>query len=138
MVKILLQTTILLRTGKTSSGHIAWFPAHPHEGFVSAPPEYDFAHPLAQGRSTVTGLQFNLGVVIDGERTANGSPKGRGVAASTFHQFADCNWDTDRGAPSFVTDLPGTEMKQDPSRLGIYKDYVRNLARWLAPNRDES
>jgi hypothetical protein len=27
-------------------------------------------------------------------------------------------------------------MKQDPSRLEIYKDYVRNLARWLAPNRD--
>jgi hypothetical protein len=125
----------LLRTDRTPSGRIAWFPAHPHEGSVSAPPEYDFARPLAQGRSAVTGRPFNVAVVLDGECSADGNPQGRAIATSTFHQFADYNWDTDRGAPSFVTDAPGTEMKQDPSRLEIYKDYVRNLARWLAPQR---
>ncbi len=47
------------------------------------------------------------------------------------------NWDTDAGAPSFVTDPPGDEMKRDPSRLEIFKDYVHNIARWLAPSADE-
>jgi hypothetical protein len=42
------------------------------------------------------------------------------------------NWDTDRGAPSFVTDKPGDEMKRDPQRLVVFKDYVRNIARWLS------
>ncbi|MDQ1429731.1 MAG: hypothetical protein QOF40_333 [Actinomycetota bacterium] len=126
----------LLQTGKTDSGQIEWFPAHPHEGAVSAPTEYDFARPLAQGRSAVTGKPFNLAVVLDGESAADGNSQGRAVAASTFHHFADYNWDIDRGAPSFVTDAPGSEMKQEPSRLEIYKDYVRNLARWLAPRRD--
>jgi len=126
----------LLRTRRTRSGRIAWFPAHPHEGAVSVPPEFDFARSLAQGRSAVTGRQFDLAVVIDGECTADGTPRGRAVATSTFHQFADYNWNIDRGAPSFVTDAPGTEIKRDPTRLEIYKDYVRNLARWLTPHRD--
>jgi hypothetical protein len=53
---------------------------------------------------------------------------------STFHHFVDYNWDTDPGAPSFVTDKPGDEMKADPSRLDVFKDYVRNLAGWLEPS----
>ena len=59
---------------------------------------------------------------------------GRAVAESTFHHFADYNWDLDCGAPSFVTEPPGTEMKADPSRLAIFKDYVRNIATWLHPD----
>ena len=47
---------------------------------------------------------------------------GRALAASTFHHFADYNRDLDRGAPSFVTEPPGTQIKADPSRLAIYKD----------------
>jgi hypothetical protein len=58
---------------------------------------------------------------------------GRAVVTSTFHQFADYNWDIDRGAPSFVTEPPGSEIKRDPARLATYMDYVVNLARWLAP-----
>ena len=42
------------------------------------------------------------------------------------------NWDIDAGAPSFVTEPPSDEMKRDPSRLAIFKDYVHNIARWLA------
>ena len=40
----------------------------------------------------------------DARRTAVGSR----VACSTFHHFADMNWDTDAGAPSFVTERPAT------------------------------
>ena len=58
---------------------------------------------------------------------------GRALAESTFHHFADYNWDLDRGAPSFVTEPPGTQIKADPSRLAVFKDYVRNIATWLQP-----
>ena len=58
---------------------------------------------------------------------------GDGVAESTFHHFADYNWDLDRGAPSFVSEPPGTQIKADPSRLAIFKDYVRNIPSWLHP-----
>ena len=121
----------LLRTTRTSSGRIEWFPAHPHEGAVSA--RVPFGAALAQGRSTASGRRFNLAVVLDGEPGPAGRPMGRALAASTFHHFADYNWDLDRGAPSFVTEPPGSEIKTDPSRLATYKDYVRNIASWLHP-----
>ncbi|MDQ1521440.1 MAG: hypothetical protein QOI55_2513 [Actinomycetota bacterium] len=125
----------LLQTSKTPSGRVEWFPAHPHEGCVAVPAGFPFATALAQGRSEVTGKRFNLAVVVDGERTRDGQPMGRAVAASTFHHFADYNWNIDAGAPSFVTDHPGNEIKQDPSRLEVFKDYVSNIARWLTPGR---
>jgi hypothetical protein len=92
-----------------------------------------FAAALAQGRSTATGRHFNLAVVLDGEPSPDGRPMGRAVAESTFHHFADYNWDLDCGAPSSVTETPGTQMKADPSRLEVLKDYVRNVATWLQP-----
>lgn len=121
----------LLRTRRTRSGRVEWFPAHPHEGAVSA--DVPHATVLAQGRSTHTGRRFNLAVLLDGERAEDGTPMGRAVAASTFHHFADYNWDTDRGAPTFVTEAPGTGIKDDPGRLSAFLDYVRNLADWLSP-----
>ena len=121
----------LLRTTRTASGRIEWFPAHPHEGGVSAAVPH--ATVLAQGRSTATGRRFNLAVALDGEVAADGRPLGRVLAESTFHHFADYNWDLDCGAPSFVTEQPGSEIKADPSRLTTFKDYVRNIATWLQP-----
>jgi hypothetical protein len=121
----------LLRTTKTPTGRIEWFPAHVHEGAVSAPRDDPAARVIAQGRSTVTGRAFNLAVCLDGETTPDGRPLGRALSCSTFHHFADMNWDPDVGAPSFVTEPPGDEIKRDPSRLEIYKDYVQNIARWL-------
>jgi hypothetical protein len=121
----------LLHTDLTASGRIEWFPAHPHEGGVSAAvPE---AIVLAQGRSTATGRRFNLAVVIDGEHGPDGRPMGRAVAESTFHHFADYNWDLGAGAPSFVTEPPGTQIKADPFRIKVFTAYVRNLAAWLHP-----
>jgi hypothetical protein len=95
--------------------------------------DVSFASLLAQGRSTATGSHFNLAVVLDGELTPDGRPMGRAIAESTFHHFADYNWDLDRGAPSFVTEPPGTQIKADPSRLAIFKDYIRSIATWLQP-----
>jgi hypothetical protein len=121
----------LLRSESASDGRIADFPAHPHEGAVSAPADVPEARVVAQGRSTVSGRRFNLVVTLEGETTHDDQPMGRAVAVSSFHQFADINWDVDRGGPSFVIEPPGEEIKKDPSRLEIFKDYVRNLARWL-------
>lgn len=121
----------LLRTDKTASGRIEWFPAHPHEGAVSVPPGCGFASVVGRGRSIVTGRQFNLAVAVDGETASDGTLRGRAVVCSTFHHFADMNWNIHSGAPSFVTDLPGHEIERDPHRLEIFKDYVENIATWL-------
>jgi hypothetical protein len=122
----------LLRTDRTASGRIEWFPARPHEGLVSAT-GVRCASVLAQGRSATTGRRFNLAVVLDGERAPDGRPMGRAVAESTFHHFADYNWDLGSGAPSFVSERPGRQIAADPSRLAAFKDYVHNLADWLHP-----
>ncbi len=66
----------LLRTTKTPSGRIEWFPAHPHEGAVSAPADDPRARVIARGRSTVTGRGFNLAVCLDGETTRRRSAVG--------------------------------------------------------------
>lgn len=124
----------LLRTDATASGHIEWFPAHPHEGLVQAA-AVPSASVLAQGTSSASGRRFNLAVVVDGELAPDGEPMGRAVAESTFHHFADYNWDLDCGAPSFVTEPPGTQIKADPSHLTAFKDYVRNIATWLHKRR---
>ncbi|MBI3214793.1 MAG: hypothetical protein HYZ38_13275 [Mycobacterium sp.] len=126
----------LLRTTRTSSGHIEWFPAHPHEGLVT--PEGPHATVVAHGRSRVTGRVFNLAVALDGESAPDGRPMGRAVAESTFHHFADYNWDLRCGAPTFVTEPPGSEITSDPARLTVFKDYVRNVAMWLQPTAELS
>jgi hypothetical protein len=120
----------LLHTAQTRSGRIEWFPAHPHEGAVSA--DGPHASVLAQGRSAHTGRRFNLAVLLDGETAPDGRKLGRALAASTFHHFADYNWDIDLGAPDFVTEPPGTGIKDDPYPLQAFKDYVRNVADWLS------
>ena len=123
----------LLRTTHSGSGRIEYFPAHPHEGWVSS--DLPFATAVAQGASIATGRRFNLAVALDGERCPDGRTMGRAVAQSTFHHFADYNWDLDCGAPSFVSEPPGTQIKAHPSHLLVFKDYVRNAARWLHPSQ---
>ena len=121
----------LLRTDKTPAGRIEWFPAHPHEGSLRV--DVPHSRPLAQGRSATTGRRFPLAVLLEGEPTHHGGVMGRGLAESSFHHFADFNWDVDRGAPSFVSEPPGFEIASDPVRLAAFKDYVRNIAAWLQP-----
>jgi hypothetical protein len=127
----------LLRSDRAPGGVIEFFPAHPHEGAVDVPEADGNGHArvIARGRSIQTGRTFNIAVAIDGEPgSARAGSQGRAVAESTFHHFADVNWDVDKGAPSFVVDKPSDAMKKDPARLDIFKDYVRNIARWLQPS----
>lgn len=131
-VRVLDPPHELLRSPQSADGIIRFFPAHPHEGAVGVPPGTPFARVIAQGCSVVTGRPFNLAVAVDGEPCkTRGGIMGRAIAESTFHHFANLNWDVAQGAPSFVTDKPGSEISRDPARLAIFKDYVRNAVRWL-------
>ena len=87
------------------------------------------ARSVARGRSIVTGRPFNLAVAFD----RSSELAGRGVAESSFHHFADYNWNPAAGAPSFVTEKPGTGLKENPTALEHTRAYVENLVRWLAP-----
>ncbi|CAN5343489.1 hypothetical protein BH10PSE2_BH10PSE2_19170 [soil metagenome] len=101
-------------------------PSHPHEGAVSAPADQPDARVIATGVSKVSGRPFNLAVVFEG-----GDGKGRGLAQSTFHHFADYNWDPRLGCPSFVSEAPGDAMLRDPDGLRQTHRYVANIAGWM-------
>ncbi len=118
---------------KPDSAMIELFPAHPHEGAVGLPPGDESARVVAQGTSQTTGRRFNLAVALDRSRDSHGNLLGRGVAESSFHHFADYNWDLALGAPSFVTEAVGQGMKTEPRARADIEQYVRNLAFWLAP-----
>ncbi|HEY0232726.1 MAG TPA: hypothetical protein VGC55_15870 [Dokdonella sp.] len=109
------------------SGPVRYFPSHPHEGAVDAPVDDPSARVIASGRSQVSGRPFNLAVVF--EASSEGGPA---VAQSTFHHFADYNWDPSRGAPSFVSEPPGSMLAQSADAQASVRRYVRNLALWLA------
>jgi hypothetical protein len=125
----------VLRNPDSSSGRIAFFAAHPHEGAVAAPPGDPSARVIAVGRSTTTGRPFNLAVAFEPAVDVHGNRLGRAVADSSFHHFADYNWDPALGSPSFVTEPEGDAIKKNPRASGDVRRYVRNLAVWLAPER---
>lgn len=111
-------------TSPTSA--IRLLPSHPHEGSVSAPPDEPSAHVVAAGVSQVTGAPFNLAVAFEAS-----ADSGRAIAQSTFHHFADYNWNPADGAPSFVTEPPGRAILDHPEALADTHRYVRNIADWL-------
>lgn len=123
----------LLRDATSLSGHIEYFPAHPHEGGVGAPEGESRARVIATGVSRATKRPFNLIVAFETEQDSHGNTLGRAVAESSFHHFVDYNWDTSMGCPSFLTEPPGDEIQREPERLADVKTYVRNLVLWLAP-----
>jgi hypothetical protein len=108
------------------TGAIRYFPAHPHEGAVSAP-EGQPARVIATGRSRVSGAPFNLVVAFEGQ-----DGMGRALAHSSFHHFADYNWDSTTGCPGFVSEAPGQGMATNPAALADIRRYVVNAATWLA------
>jgi len=118
----------LLRRGDGT--HLGLFPAHPHEGAVSAPPGDRTARDIVRGHSTITGRAFTLAVAFD-----SASGEGNAVAESTFHHFADYNWNVAMGCPSFVSEPPSNRIARDPTLLEDIKVYCSNLARWLAVGR---
>lgn len=105
---------------------IEYFPAHPHEGDVGAPPEDPTARVIARGHSKTTGKPFNLAVTFDAQ-----GREGNAVAQSTFHHIADYNWDVSMGCPSFVAEEPGRAIADHPELLDDIRQYCRNVAEWL-------
>jgi hypothetical protein len=103
-------------------------PAHPHEGGVGAPASEPDARVVATGTSKATGRPFNIAVAFAGQP----DKPGRGVAQSTFHHFADYNWDPRDGCPGFVTEAPGDGVLRDPEAMRQTRQYVANLAAWLS------
>jgi len=113
-----------------AGGLIRYLPAHPHEGAVGAPANDSSARVIATGRSRVRGITFNIAVAF--EPSDAGGPA---IAESTFHHFADYNWDPARGAPSFVDEPPGNGFVAFPQALRSTERYVRNMALWLGGSR---
>jgi hypothetical protein len=116
----------VLVDSSSPTGAIRFLPSHPHEGAVIAP-ENQSARVIATGRSKVTGRRFNLAVALEASRG-----KGRAIAESSFHHFADYNWDPRKGCPSFVDEPAGDAILRDPAGLASTHTYVRNVATWLA------
>jgi hypothetical protein len=122
----------LLRNPNSPTGAIQFFPAHPHEGAVGVPEGEQHAEVIAVGQSKVTGRPFNLVVAFESSTDTHGNQLGRGIAESSFHHFADYNWNTDMGCPSFLVEPPGNGYKRNPKALQDIKTYVGNAALWLA------
>lgn len=108
-------------------GAILYMPAHPHEGAVGAPANDPSARVIATGTSKTTGKKFNIAVAF--EPSDEGGPA---IAQSTFHHFADYNWDPGMGCPSFVSETAGDGLAHSLEARNAIRAYVRNLALWLA------
>jgi len=111
---------------QSPTGIVQYLPSHPHEGAVSAPTHDSSARVVMEGVSSVSGRRFNLAVAF--ERSEHG---GRAIAQSTFHHFADYNWDPTAGSPSFVSEPVGDGIARFPEALRSTRQYVRNVAFWL-------
>lgn len=108
-------------------GAIQFIPAHPHEGAVGKPEHDASARVIATGVSKVSGRPFNLAVAFEPS-----SELGPAIAVSTFHHFADYNWDPSLGSPSFVSEAPGDGLAHSPEAQRSVRRYATNLALWLA------
>ncbi|GFE85867.1 hypothetical protein [Steroidobacter agaridevorans] len=104
---------------------VTFLPAHPHEGAVVAPASAPHARVIATGQSLASGQRFNISIAF--ERTESEGPA---IAESTFHHFADYNWDPRRGSPDFVSETPVYEFPSSPAMASVH-NYVRNVALWL-------
>jgi hypothetical protein len=131
-IKVVDPVNEIMRNPQNASGVIEHFPSHPHEGAVGVPAGDTSARVVATGTSQTTNNSFNLVVAFDRSDDRHGNKLGRAVAESSFHHFVDYNWDTAKGCPSFLTEPPGHQIEQDPSKLEDIKTYVKNVASWLA------
>ncbi|MPW23343.1 hypothetical protein GCT13_42995 [Paraburkholderia sp. CNPSo 3157] len=104
------------------TGAIRFLPAHPHEGAVDAPDD-EPARVIARGKSKVTDKSFNLVVAFEPSDMG-----GAAIAQSTFHHFADYNWDPRLGCPSFVSEPPGDAMRTEQQALRDTHRYAVNVA----------
>jgi hypothetical protein len=126
-IEVELPVHPVMRDPESETGTVMYLPAHPHEGAVAVPASEPSARVIATGRSLATGNRFNIAVAF--ERSAAGGPA---IAESTFHHFADYNWDPTRGCPDFVTEPAGAGLAKNPRAMASVHRYVRNVAAWLA------
>lgn len=124
-VHVVEPTHPILVDPSSPTGVLRYLPAHPHEGAVIVPASAD-ARVIATGRSRTTGRAFNLAVAFE-----RGEGAGPAVLQSTFHHFADYNWDLAKGCPSFVSERPGDGMVRQPQALADTHRYALNVAGWL-------
>jgi hypothetical protein len=117
----------VMRDEESETGTVMYLPAHPHEGAVVAPRSDPRARVIATGKSKATGNRFNVAVAFEGSGDA-----GRAIAESTFHHFADYNWDPGRGCPDFVTEASVFTLPNTPRAMASVHRYVHNVAWWLA------
>jgi hypothetical protein len=116
----------VLANPDSPTGHIRYLPSHPHEGGVGAP-EGEDARVIARGKSLATGATFNIAVAFE-----PGKHGGPGWGESTFHHFADYNWDPSSGCPTFVEERPGDGLKRHPEAMADTHRYMLNLAKFLS------
>ena len=112
---------------------VRYLPSHPHEGAVDAPPGDATARVIATGTSAVSGRRFNIAVAFEPSAEA-----GPALAQSTFHHFADFNWNPATGCPSFVSEPPGDGLARVPEAARSIRQYARNCALWLAGRPPET
>jgi hypothetical protein len=117
----------VMRDPESANGTVTHLPSHPHEGAVARPRADSSARVIATGRSLATGERFNIAVAF--ERSESDGPA---IAQSTFHHFADYNWDPSSGSPDFVTEPPVYVLPNTPRAMASVHCYVRNVALWLA------
>lgn len=122
----------LLRNPYSPSGFVEIFPSHPHEGGVGIPPGVSNGKVIALGKSKVTNRSFNLIVAFEACEDRAGNKIGRAIAESSFHHFADYNWNPSLGCPTFVDEIPFKKIQQEQELLDDIKAYIRNVAIWLA------
>jgi len=125
-VEIVGSPHAVLANIQSPTGSIRYLPSHPHEGDVCAP-EGEDARVILKGRSKATGRDFNIAVAFD-----PGEHGGPAIAESTFHHFADYNWEPSSGCPSFVSEAPGDGLARAPEAMADTHRYVLNIAAWLA------
>jgi hypothetical protein len=106
----------VLRTRQSPSGVIEYFPAATHDTAISVPPNTPFARVIAIAADAESDASANVAIAIDGERCHDGTVCGRAVATASLHHFANGRWNGHPEGPSEV-----------------FKDFARNIARWLAP-----
>lgn len=116
----------VLANPRSPTGFIRYLPSHPHEGDVCAP-EGENARVILKGKSKVTGHEFNISVAFE-----PGEHGGPAIAESTFHHFADYNWDPHSGCPTFVTETPGDGLSRVTEAMADTHRYALNIAAWLS------
>ena len=117
----------VMRDTESETGTVMYLPAHPHEGAVVAPESDPLARVIATGTSLASGQRFNIAVAFE-----RSDVEGPAIVESTFHHFADYNWDPTRGSPDFVSETPVYVLPNDARGMASVHRYVRNVAMWLA------